>query len=108
MCGIAGALAPDGRHDEQALHQLGSAMGAAIAHRGPDDAGIWIPLTRMGKAMDEYQFLEKRLSVEPYSIGLRKDDQKLADAINGALAEMHKNGTYDRLQKQYFSFDIYH
>ena len=42
------------------------------------------------------------------AIGLRKDDQKLADAINGALAEMHKNGTYDRLQKQYFSFDIYH
>lgn len=41
------------------------------------------------------------------AIGLRKDDQKLVNAINGALAEIHKNGTYDALQKKYFTFDIY-
>lgn len=39
MCGIAGAIAPPDRLDEEALRQLGTRMGAAIAHRGPDDAG---------------------------------------------------------------------
>ena len=40
MCGIAGAWAPR-PGDAAVLHALGAAMGAAIAHRGPDDAGTW-------------------------------------------------------------------
>ncbi|MDN0081647.1 ABC transporter substrate-binding protein [Crenobacter sp. SG2305] len=40
------------------------------------------------------------------AIGLRKDDVELKQAINNALAEIHKNGTYDKIQKKYFSFDI--
>lgn len=40
MCGIAGAWFPRGE-DAQVLHALGTAMGTAIAHRGPDDAGTW-------------------------------------------------------------------
>ena len=41
MCGIAGAWAP--RPGEAgALQALGMAMGDAIAHRGPDDAGTWV------------------------------------------------------------------
>lgn len=41
MCGIAGFLgrAP-GRNDADAQDVLG-AMGVAIRHRGPDDAGVW-------------------------------------------------------------------
>lgn len=41
MCGIAGAWAPR-PEDPGVLHALGAAMGAAIAHRGPDDAGTWV------------------------------------------------------------------
>lgn len=41
MCGIAGAWAP-GPEDPAVLHALGAAMGAAIAHRGPDDSGTWV------------------------------------------------------------------
>ncbi|MEN1960549.1 asparagine synthase (glutamine-hydrolyzing) [Luteimonas sp. MJ246] len=40
MCGIAGAWTP-GPEDPGVLHALGAAMGVAIAHRGPDDAGTW-------------------------------------------------------------------
>ena len=40
MCGIAGAWSPR-PDDAGVLHALGAAMGAAIAHRGPDDAGTW-------------------------------------------------------------------
>lgn len=45
---------------------------------------------------------------EGVGIGLRKDDGARIAKINEAIAELHKNGTYDRLAKQYFSFDIYH
>lgn len=41
------------------------------------------------------------------AIGLRKEDAELKKIINGALIEIHKNGTFDKIQKQYFSFDIY-
>lgn len=40
MCGIAGAWARRAE-DAGVLHALGAAMGTAIAHRGPDDAGTW-------------------------------------------------------------------
>lgn len=41
MCGIAGAWTPTPRDSAEALTALGTRMGAAIAHRGPDDAGTW-------------------------------------------------------------------
>ena len=45
MCGIAGFVNPNGL-DEGYAQQIGSRMGASIAHRGPDDRGIWTdPLT---------------------------------------------------------------
>ncbi|WP_433741111.1 ABC transporter substrate-binding protein [Pseudomonas putida] len=40
------------------------------------------------------------------SIGLRKEDTDLKQAINEALAEMHRNGTYEKIQAKYFDFDI--
>ncbi len=40
-------------------------------------------------------------------IGVRKTDQALKDQINVALRDMHKDGTYDAIAKQYFDFDIY-
>ena len=44
---------------------------------------------------------------EGIAIGLRKDDPVLLEAINRALAAMHKDGTYDSIQKKFFTFDIY-
>ena len=41
------------------------------------------------------------------AIGLRKEDGDLAQQLNRALAEVHKDGTYKRLAAKYFSFDIY-
>ncbi|KZE34948.1 amino acid ABC transporter substrate-binding protein (PAAT family) [Crenobacter luteus] len=42
------------------------------------------------------------------AVGLRKEDNDLRLLINKAIADMHKDGTYQRLSKKYFSFDIYH
>ena len=68
-----------------------------------DDAGIWIPLTRLGKSMDDYHFLEKRLSVEPYSIGLRKDDPKFKELVDRVTRRMIQNGEMAALYKKWFS-----
>jgi lysine/arginine/ornithine transport system substrate-binding protein len=40
-------------------------------------------------------------------IGMRKEDAALRQKINKALAEIRKNGTYDKLAKKYFTFDVY-
>lgn len=44
---------------------------------------------------------------EGVGIGIEKSNKALIDAINSALRAMHENGTYDAIQKKYFSFDIY-
>lgn len=40
-------------------------------------------------------------------IGLRKGDKVLQEAFNTALAEMLKDGTYQKIAARYFDFDIY-
>ncbi len=70
-----------------------------------DDAGIWIPLTRLGKSMDDYLFLEKRLSIEPYSIGLRRDDPKFKELVDRVTRRMIQGGDMLVLYKKWFSSD---
>ena len=41
------------------------------------------------------------------AIGLRKGDTDLKNALNNALAELLKDGTYQTIAKKYFDFDIY-
>ena len=40
-------------------------------------------------------------------IGLRKEDTDLKAKIDKAIADMRKDGTYDKLAKKYFDFDVY-
>ena len=40
-------------------------------------------------------------------IGLRKEDTDLKAAIDKAIAGMLKDGTYKKIQKKYFTFDVY-
>ncbi|KVX88133.1 ABC transporter substrate-binding protein [Burkholderia ubonensis] len=40
-------------------------------------------------------------------LGLRKQDVELRDAFNHALAAILANGTYARINRKYFDFDIY-
>ncbi|QKJ88868.1 ABC transporter substrate-binding protein [Paramixta manurensis] len=55
-----------------------------------------------GKTLFDQQYFG-----EGVGIGLRKDDTTNLKRINQALAELHQNGTFDRLAKNYFSFSIY-
>ncbi|WES66946.1 histidine ABC transporter substrate-binding protein HisJ [Superficieibacter sp. HKU1] len=40
-------------------------------------------------------------------MGLRKEDNELREALNKAFADMRADGTYDKLAKKYFDFDVY-
>jgi len=40
-------------------------------------------------------------------IGLSKDNPELKAAIDKAFDEIRKDGTYDKLAKKYFDFDVY-
>lgn len=42
MCGIAGYFDLAGKKGLAGLRALGEAMNGSIAHRGPDDAGVWV------------------------------------------------------------------
>jgi lysine/arginine/ornithine transport system substrate-binding protein len=41
------------------------------------------------------------------AIGLRKEDTDLKAKIDQAIADMRADGTYDRIAKKYFDFDVY-
>ena len=43
---------------------------------------------------------------EGIGIGLRKTDAVLRDGFNAAIAQVERDGTYDRLRAKYFPFDI--
>ena len=40
-------------------------------------------------------------------IGLRKEDTDLKTQIDGAIASIIKDGTYKKIEKKYFDFDVY-
>ncbi|KUZ78114.1 ABC transporter substrate-binding protein [Burkholderia ubonensis] len=40
-------------------------------------------------------------------IGLRKEDSDLKAKIDKAIGDMRKDGTYDKIAKKYFDFDVY-
>ncbi|WP_151995299.1 lysine/arginine/ornithine ABC transporter substrate-binding protein ArgT [Buttiauxella massiliensis] len=60
----------------------------------------------------DYQFAGPSVKNKLYfgdgtGIGLRKDDVELKAAFDKALAEMRKDGTYDKFAKKYFDFNVY-
>ncbi|VEB40782.1 Lysine-arginine-ornithine-binding periplasmic protein precursor [Chromobacterium violaceum] len=44
---------------------------------------------------------------EGAGIGLRKEDKDLKAGIDKAIADMLKDGTYKKIEKKYFTFDVY-
>ena len=47
------------------------------------------------------------VTVRGYELSLRKDDAELKAAFDKALGEMRKDGTYDKMAKKYFDFNVY-
>ena len=103
------------RRARKSLGQIALSLAAvALAARGNDltdaavaELGFLQTPKNTGFAFAGDAVYNQELLGEGIAIGLRKNEPQLMEAINRALAEMHKNGTYDTIQKKYFTFDIY-
>ncbi|WJF92095.1 ABC transporter substrate-binding protein [Paraburkholderia bonniea] len=54
-----------------------------------------------------FQFVGNAIPSGAAAIGLRKEDTDLKAKIDGAIASMLKDGTYKKIEKKYFDFDVY-
>lgn len=54
------------------------------------------------RGTDKYKVLQDDFGKEEYGIGMRKSDEKLVQAVNNALNDMKKDGTYDKIYKKWF------
>lgn len=59
------------------------------------------------KYVNKVTLTDKAVLGNGVGIGLRKDDVTNLKLINAALAELHRNGTYDRLAQKYFKYKVY-
>jgi len=59
------------------------------------------------KYVNKVTLTDKAVLGNGVGIGLRKDDGANLKLINAALAELHRNGTYDRLAQKYFKYKVY-
>jgi lysine-arginine-ornithine-binding protein len=50
---------------------------------------------------------DKKLVGNGIAIGIRKGDTALESQLNQAIRDIRKNGTYDRIARKYFDFNIY-
>ncbi|MDR3099228.1 MAG: ABC transporter substrate-binding protein [Paraburkholderia sp.] len=84
-----------GRLDASVQDQVHANLGFLKTSRGKD-------FTFVGGALDDPKILGNGTA-----IGMRKEDTDLQGKIDQALADMHKDGTYDKIARKYFDFDIY-
>lgn len=80
----------------QALTALKSGQGDALT----TDNGI---LYGMSEQNPTTRVVGGTFTKEPYSVAMDKNQAELKNAINKAIAAIHKDGTYDRLVKKWFS-----
>jgi asparagine synthase (glutamine-hydrolysing) len=95
MCGIAGIL---NFNQQQVSPQILRSMGNAIAHRGPDDSGIW--------SNDSVGFAHQRLSIIDTSAAgsqpMHSDDKRFTIVYNGEL--YNHNDFRNELAQKGFTF----
>lgn len=65
--------------------------------------------TERGKDMEFVSeiYTDRECFGEGVGIGMRKEDTELRDQFNKAIEELRADGTYDKIMKKYFQYDIY-
>lgn len=85
MCGIAGFVSPPGRFAADRLGAIARAATTAIAHRGPDDSGVWLD-AEAGVA-----FAHRRLSI----IDLSAHGHQPMESSNGRQIIVYNGEIYN-------------
>ena len=58
------------------------------------------------KKADDYNVIESPFKAENFAVGVRKDDQALADKINEGLKKLQENGTFAEISEKWFGEDV--
>lgn len=90
MCGIVGILTPPGRFPPEKMRSILEAMGASLAHRGPDGQGVWQG-DGIGLAHARLGILDRRDAAAQPMIS---PDGRFAITYNGEIynfAELRRN-----------------
>ena len=82
-------------------------LDAALQDEIQADAGFLKTPRGKGFAWAGPEVKDAKTIGEGTAIGLRKEDAELKTMFNKALAQVHQDGTFTKLEKQYFDFDIY-
>jgi histidine transport system substrate-binding protein len=82
-------------------------LDAALQDEVQADAGFLKTARGKGFAWAGPEVKDPKTIGEGTAIGLRKDDADLKILFNRALADVRQDGTFGKLAKQYFDFDIY-
>lgn len=62
-------------------------------------------LTKANKLVD-YTIIELPFDSEDFSVGVRKDDQKLAKQINAGFKKLQENGQFKEISEKWFGQDV--
>lgn len=82
-------------------------LDAALQDEIQADAGFLKTPRGKGFAWAGPEVKDPKTIGEGTAIGLRKEDADLRTMFNRALAQVHQDGTFTKLEKQYFDFEIY-
>ena len=82
-------------------------LDAALQDELQADAGFLRTPRGKGFAWAGPEVKDPKTIGEGTAIGVRKEDGDLKAKLNKALADIHQDGTFKRLEKQYFDVDIY-
>ncbi|MCC8396353.1 ABC transporter substrate-binding protein [Paraburkholderia sp. MMS20-SJTR3] len=96
------------QNQDQVYADLASGrLDAALQDQLQADAGFLRTPRGKGFAWAGPAVQDPKTIGEGTAIGLRKSDTDLKAMFNRALAEVHQDGTFRKLEKQYFDVDIY-
>jgi len=82
-------------------------LDATLQHAIEADEGFLKKPAGQGFAFAGPELKDPKTLGTGSAIGLRKDDAELKKSINGAIAAMLKDGTYQQIEHKYFSFNVY-
>ncbi|MBB5465656.1 histidine transport system substrate-binding protein [Paraburkholderia sp. Clong3] len=103
-----GVLVVSYQNQDEVYADLASGrLDAALQDEVQADAGFLKTPRGKGFSWAGPEVKDPQTIGEGTAIGLRKGDAELKAKFNQALAEVHQDGTFKKLEKQYFDFDIY-
>jgi histidine transport system substrate-binding protein len=100
-------VVPYQNQDQVYADLLAGRLDAVLQDEVQADVGFLKTPRGAGFAFAGAEINDKKTVGDGTAIGLRKEDTDLKAKFNTALAELHKSGEFDKLEKKYFSFSIY-